>query len=103
MRWVYAGGAPYTPFDSQASAAANTGIQDDTRINEERRPDYHTLNLRLDRRFHYRASSLIAYLSIWNAYGRENIASYYWNEVANIKDSFKQWGTLPVIGFEYEF
>jgi hypothetical protein len=103
LKWVYAGGAPYTPFDEAASYTVDSGILDESRINESRLPDYHSLNIRVDRRFHYRASSLIVYLSIWNVYARENIASYYWNEIDNKPDTYKQWSTLPVIGLEYEF
>jgi hypothetical protein len=42
-------------------------------------PAYHSLNLRADRRFTLRRSSVIAYISVWNAYDRANVASYYWN------------------------
>ena len=103
LRWVYAGGAPYTPFDVSASQAANRGIYDTERINEERLPDYHSLNLRIDRRFNFRRSNLIVYLSIWNVYARQNVASYYWNEIRNQQDTFNQWGTLPALGLEFEF
>ena len=72
-------------------------------MNAERLPDYHSLNIRFDRRFNFRTSNLIFYMSIWNVYGRENIASTYWNEIDNEPDQFKQWGTLPVIGLEFEF
>lgn len=103
LRWTYAGGMPYTPFDEAASTAANRGILDESMINSERMPDYHSLSVRVDRRFHYRNSNLITYLSIWNFYGRENISNYYWNEVSNKADKLVQWGTMPVIGLEWEF
>lgn len=103
LKWVFAGGAPYTPFDQSASSAVNSGILNEQQVNESRLPDYHSMNIRVDRRFHYRASSLIVYLSVWNVYGRENIASYYWNEIDNIQDTYTQWSTLPVLGLEYEF
>jgi len=50
MRWVYAGGTPYTPFDIKASEAAHRAVLNSTKINEERLPDYHTLDVRVDRR-----------------------------------------------------
>jgi len=46
---------------------------------------------------------MIIYLSVWNAYGRENIAQYIWDEVKNQQGKLKQWSTLPVIGIEYKF
>jgi len=41
------------------------------------------LNIRADRRFHFSGSTLIVYLSVWNAYGRENVSSISWNEIEN--------------------
>ncbi|RPH94220.1 TonB-dependent receptor [candidate division KSB1 bacterium] len=103
LRFVYAGGAPFTPFDHAASYAAEEGIRDSLRVNAERLPDYHTLNVRVDRRFHFRSSDLICYLNIWNIYNRENIAGYYWSPVENRQKTSYQWGILPVIGIEFEF
>jgi hypothetical protein len=103
MRWVFAGGAPYTPFDEAASSAARTGIYDERRVNSERLPDYHTLNLRVDRRFNFRKTNLIVYLSVANVYGRENVASYFWSEVENKKRTMNQWGMLPIFGVEFEY
>ncbi len=102
-RWLFAGGRPYTPFDETASGDAGRGVLDINRINGERLPDYHSLNLRVDRRFHYSGSNLVFYLSVWNAYGRKNLDNYVWNEVSNRKEENTQWGTLPVFGLEYEF
>lgn len=103
LRWIYAGGAPYTPFDYEASKEAGYGIWDLSRTNSERLPDYHSMNIRIDKRFNFSSSSLLLYLSVWNVYGRENVAFYYWNEVTNEIDSQTQWSTLPVLGIEYEF
>jgi hypothetical protein len=103
VRWIYAGGAPYTPFDITASKINNRGIWDVENINSKRLPDYHSLNIRIDKRFYFRGSNLVLYLSIWNAYARENIAAYTWNEIKNEPGTDEQWSTLPVIGFEFEF
>jgi len=103
LRWIYAGGIPYTPYDLQASAFINRGVVDSTRVNEERYPAYHSLNVRCDRRFNFKGSNLVLYASIWNAYNRKNVGAYYWNEVERKQDVVDQWGLLPVIGMEYEF
>jgi hypothetical protein len=102
-RWVIAGGAPHTPFDLQASTAANQGIFDSDRINEERKPSYQSLNVRFDRRFNFSGSNIILFLDIWNVYGRKNVASYYWNEAENKQDVITQWSFLPIMGLEWEF
>ena len=103
LRWIYAGGAPYTPFDIAASEAIHRGVFDGSKINEVRYSDYHSLNIRFDRRFNFKGSNLIFYFSVWNAYNQKNVASYYWNEIENKKDTTNQWGFLPVFGLEYEF
>ena len=103
VRWIYANGAPYTPFDYEASKQAGVGIWNLSRTNSERLPDYHSMNIRIDKRFYFSSSSLLVYLSVWNVYNRKNVAFYYWNEVKNDIDSQTQWSTLPVLGVEYEF
>ncbi|RJP78811.1 MAG: TonB-dependent receptor [Candidatus Zixiibacteriota bacterium] len=103
LRWVYAGGVPYTPFDLDASRAAQRGVLDETRVNSQRLPDYHTLDLRVDRRFAFSASNLVLYLGVWNVYNRENVAEYVWNQLDNEPDTMNQWGILPVFGMEFEF
>ncbi len=102
-RWIYAGGAPYTPLDPVASAVNQQAVFDATQINAKRYPAYHALNLRVDRRFSFSHSNLVTYLSIWNAYNRKNVASYYWNEIDNKPATAFQWGLVPVVGMEYEF
>jgi hypothetical protein len=102
-RWIFAGGVPYTPFDVTRSAELNRAVLDEDRVNQERLTNYHSLNLRFDRRFHFSGSNLIVYLSVWNAYNRKNVASYYWNEIKRSPDLIYQWSALPIFGLEYEF
>ncbi len=103
VRWILAGGLPYTPLDSVASSTINRSILDSTRVNQERYPEYHTMNLRTDRRFHFSGSNLILYFSVWNIYNRQNVSSYYWNEIEQKQDAIYQWSLLPVLGMEFEF
>ena len=103
LRWIYAGGSPYTPYDIEKSILANNGIWDIENINSKRLPDYHSLNVRVDKRFYFSGSNLIVFLSVWNAYGRENIAQYVWNQKQKKVDKQYQWSTLPVLGIEFEF
>ncbi len=102
-RWTLAGGAPYTPFDPIRSVEAGKGVPDTGRINGERKPLYHSLNLRVDRRFNFRSTNLIIYLSLWNVYNRKNLHEYYWHEVENRMGRENQFGMLPVLGVEFEF
>ena len=103
LRWIYAGGRPYTPFNVNASQYAFQGVYDDTQTNLLRMPDYHSLNIRFDRRFHFSGSNLIFYLSVWNTYGRKNLTSFDWDEFKNEQSESRQWGLLPIFGLEFEF
>ncbi len=102
-RWIYAGGVPYTPLDLAASQLINRSVLDGNRVNMDRYPDYHSLNVRVDKRFLFAKSNLITYFSIWNAYNRKNISTYYWNEIKRKQDVIYQWSFLPILGIEYEF
>ena len=102
-RWLVAGGSPYTPLDTAQSAQLNRAVLDESRVNLARYPAYHSLNLRVDRRFHFSGSNLVVYLSVWNAYNRKNVAAYYWNGVEGRQGTIYQWSALPIFGLEFEF
>ncbi len=103
LRWIFGGGPPYTPLDLEASQLINRSVLDRNRVNVERYPDYHSLNVRVDRRFHFGGSNLTMFFSAWNVYNRKNISTYYWNEIEQQQDTIYQWSLLPVIGLEFEF
>jgi hypothetical protein len=102
LRWNYAGGVPYTPFNFEKSTEARIGIIDDTKINSERYPDYHSLNVRIDKKFFFSSQSLDIYISVWNTYNRKNITEYAWNVDKNKQEIVYQWGLLPIFGIEWE-
>ncbi len=103
LRWVYAGGTPYTPFNLQKSQDLNRAVLDENLLNANRYPDYHSLNLRVDRRFNFSNTNLVVYLSVWNAYSRKNVATYFWNETEKKPNTIYQWTLIPIFGLEYEF
>ncbi|MCX6152268.1 MAG: TonB-dependent receptor [Ignavibacteriales bacterium] len=102
LRWTYAGGIPYTPFNIEKSSQARLGIIDDSKINEERYPDYHSLNIRVDKKFFFSSQSVDIYLSIWNTYNRKNITEYVWNADKNLQETIFQWSIMPIFGIEWE-
>jgi len=103
LKWHYAGGVPYTPFDMEASSSVNSGIFDQSMINGSRFPNYHSLNLRVDKRFYFRGSNLIIYISVWNVYNRQNVAYQFWKALENRPDLEYQWSLLPILGVVLEF
>ena len=103
VRWRYAGGRPHTPFDEQASDELGTGIIDRDRINAERLPSYHRLDLRFDYRKHYDRFNLVSFFTVLNSYNRANLFTFFWDEDEGRVDRIDQWSFLPVGGFEFEF
>ncbi|HEX9934131.1 MAG TPA: TonB-dependent receptor, partial [bacterium] len=103
VKWRYAGGAPYTPYDRDASIAADEGRLDMTRVNANRFPSYHRLDLRVDQRRYLRKGTLVDYFSIENAYGRKNVLNGYWNRAQGRMDFNFQTGFFFVGGVSYEF
>ena len=103
VRWVYAGGRPRTPFDLEASTAANTGIVDPALVNSERYQAYHRLDLRFDYRRHFTNYNLVTFFSLLNSYNRANIFAIYWDNEDREVDRLDQWTILPIGGFELEF
>ena len=73
------------------------------RINAERFPAYHRLDLRVDERRQYARFNLVSYFDVMNVYNRKNLASYYWDDDAQKPDRIDQWTFIPVGGFELEF
>ena len=103
LRWNFAGGIPCTPFDLEKSMAANIGIYDRSRYFSERYPVYHSLFIRVDRRFVFRAAVLSVYLSLINATNHKNISRYYWNRTDKTVSAVNQARRIPVFGVELEF
>jgi outer membrane receptor for ferrienterochelin and colicin len=74
MRWRFQGGAPYTPIDVQRSALINVwnvtgqGIPDYNRINTERLEVAHQLDVRVDKKWFLKKSSINLYFDVQNIY-----------------------------------
>ena len=103
LRWRYAGGRPYTPFDPVLSSHAGAGIIQRDRVNTERQPAYHRLDVRLDHRMQFEHFNLVSFVSVFNVYNRRNLFRYFWSTRRNATRRSNQWGFIPVGGFELEF
>jgi len=103
IRWTYLGERPYTPIDEAGSRQAGSQRLFVNQTNEATLPAYHSLFFRSDRRFNVKGSTLIAYLSLWNAYNRENIDAFVWSSIENRVLKETQFSLLPIFGIEYEF
>jgi hypothetical protein len=103
VRWRYAGGRPYTPFDQELSRQLGQAIIQRDRINSERYSAYHRLDLRFDYRKHFENFNLVSFFTVLNTYNRANIFTYYWDSDESRVKRIDQWSFLPVGGFELEF
>lgn len=91
----YATGRPYTPYNSD-------GSQSIANYNTQRFPEFHTVDLRIDRRWNFDNWTLITYLDIQNIYNRNNQTNIRWDfeeKEAVFNDSI---GILPSIGISIE-
>jgi len=74
VKWRYLGGAPFTPFNEEASSlksnwdVAGQGLLDFNRLNTERNSVLHQLDFRIDKRYFFDKWSLNVYLDVQNAY-----------------------------------
>jgi hypothetical protein len=68
------GGAPYTPYDVELSSrqdiwdVTQTGIYDWSKINSMRNPLFHSLDVRVDKKWYYKTFALNLYFDIENMY-----------------------------------
>jgi hypothetical protein len=72
MKYRYAGGSPYTPFDLQASqlnyASLGTGILDYSRLNTERLKAFNQFDFRIDKKWNFKRLTLDLFLDVQNAF-----------------------------------
>ena len=100
VRWSYFGGKPYTPIDEVKSQELGDEVLFLDQWNERRTPAYHSLFLRYENHKNFQSGNLIFFVEFWNAYNRENIETYYWEDRVRKVNYFN---FIPVGGFEYEF
>ncbi len=76
LKYRYAGGSPYTPFDLQQSqqnyVTLGTGIADFNRLNSERLSAFSQLDFRVDKRINFKRTALNVYIDIQNILKTEN-------------------------------
>ena len=79
FRWLFSGGVPYTPIDVATSSLINVwdingrGLPDYDLLNSERESNFHSLNVRLDKKIYLNKLSLNFYLDIQNIYGYKTL------------------------------
>lgn len=72
IKYRLAAGAPYTPFDMVASqlnyATLGTGILDYTQLNTERLISFKQIDLRIDKKYNFKRTTLDLYIDVQNLF-----------------------------------
>ena len=74
VRWLFTGGAPYTPFNIQETIRRQNwdvrpyGLPDYNQLNTQRISAYHQLDIRIDKKYFFTRWSLDVYFDVQNAY-----------------------------------
>lgn len=104
-KFQYASGNPYTPVVGVVTKN-NSNFLIEGEKNSARYPDYHKLDLRVDKQFVFDSWSFSVYLDLWNVYNRENINSYSFkaNSDGSITTNARyDFGITPILGFTAKF
>ena len=105
IKFQYATGMPYTPVTGSRQIGDDWYLIEG-RKNSARVPDFHQLDLRIDKNFRFMRWTLTAYLDLWNVYNRDNIIyySYEIDDQGKISRSASyDFPTLPIVGFSARF
>jgi hypothetical protein len=78
MKWRFAGGVPYTPYDEDKSSIVaawdvrGSGYLDYTRFNTLRLSSFNQLDIRVDKGFYFKKWSLMVYVDVQNVLGSKS-------------------------------
>lgn len=95
-KFKFATGNPYTPFNDD-------GTQSVINYNSKRFKSFHSVDLRVDRRWEFEGWNLITYLDIQNIYNNKNTNIIRWDYRKNKVADNNSIGILPSIGISVEF
>ena len=93
-------GLPFTPFVTTGPLA---GTLDFARYNAERIGTFFAADVRVDRRFVFGKTQLIAFLDLQNVTNRQNLGPPQWNPRTRQAVANEGVGLLPSIGLNWEF
>jgi len=122
LRWQYRSSFPITPILDDDGAGTRNPITRDriffpifsSEINSGRLPDFHRLDIRIDRKVSYEWGNFEIFMEILNLYGRRNVVSQAWKHQSPFSEinpstnldlasfPFTQITTLPLFNFGLE-
>ncbi|MFZ4622239.1 MAG: TonB-dependent receptor plug domain-containing protein, partial [Bacteroidota bacterium] len=104
-KFQFASGNPYTPVAGVVKKGGVFYLVDGP-TNSARYPDFHKLDIRVDKQFILAGWSITAYLDLWNVYARENIMSYNYKADVNgniVMTPKYDFGVMPIVGVTAKF
>ena len=93
IKFRYQGGTPYTPYDMNLSkinfATLGVGILDYAKINSLTNRAFHSSDMRIDKRYNYKNTTLDFFIDVTNWYGASSVAPPFYVFSANEDGTFK--------------
>lgn len=93
VKFRYQGGTPYTPFDLAASrinfATLGAGVLDYAKLNSLRNKPFHSSDIRLDKKYNYKKTTLDFFIDITNWYAAKSVAPPFYVFAMNADATFK--------------
>ena len=100
IKYRFQGGTPYTPYDLAASKinylTLGMGVLDYTKTNSLRLPNYQSSDIRIDKKYNYKKTTIDVFLDITNWYGSKSVSPNVYTFESNTDGSFKTTDGLPI-------
>jgi outer membrane receptor for ferrienterochelin and colicin len=102
LRFRYQGGAPYSPYDEATSKATfltlGQGTFDYSRLNSQRLPNFHSSDVRIDKKYNLKKTTIDLFLDVTNWYIAVNpgIPTYAFKRVED-NSGFATTDGLPIM------
>ena len=100
IKFRYQGGTPYTPYDMNLSkinfATLGVGVLDYSKINSFNNKPFHSSDLRIDKKYNYKKTTLDFFLDVTNWYGAKSVAPPFYVFSANTDGTFKTTDGSPI-------
>jgi outer membrane receptor for ferrienterochelin and colicin len=101
LRFRYQGGAPYSPYDEATSKATyltlGQGTFDYSRLNSQRLPNFHSSDVRIDKKYNLKKTTIDLFLDVTNWYIAVNpgVPTYTFKRVED-NSGFATTNGLPI-------
>ena len=102
-KWRYQSGAPFTPITGTYNTEDGRVRPLYAAIGSERLPDYHRLDIRVDRNFKMDGWKMGMFFELINAYDQKNLSGYLYNADYTSRKPVYQMKLMPSFGIKAEF